>query len=277
MKIIFTTDLHGIQWKYHRVLELARKLKVDAVVNGGDLLPACEDLTLQKDFIQNFLDDYFYQYELYGIHHLSVMGNTDFKCFDPLFNEIASHYKYTQNLSVKKVKINGYEFIGTDLMPDYPFCLKDRCRMDTADAEFQEQFGKAFLSSPQGWEDIEDWFDYAKAHPTLEEELEGLPQPEDMRKTVYVMHMPPAFIGLDVCQGNVNVGSKAIYRFFRKKQPLLSLHGHIHESPKISNRWNYSMKNTTCIQPGQENEDMVYVICDLDKMEFQRCIDKLHR
>ncbi|MCC7550469.1 MAG: metallophosphoesterase [Methanobacterium sp.] len=273
MKIIFTTDLHGTSWKYQRILELAQKLKVDAVVNGGDLLPVNSDLTVQKDFILNFLDDYFHQYESSNIYHLSVMGNTDFKCFDPLFNEITSNYDYTENLSARKVKIDEYEFIGTDLMPDYPFRLKDRCRLDNPHDEFPEQCGKGLLSSLQGWEDIEDWFNYAKKLPTLKEELDNLPHPENVKKAVYVMHMPPAFTGLDVCQGNVTVGSKSIYHFFRNKQPLLSLHGHIHESPKMSRIWNSNIKNTTCIQPGQDNEDLVYVMGNLEEMEFQRFIE----
>lgn len=220
MKIIFTTDLHGIQWKYLRVLELARKLNVDAVVNGGDLLPVEGDLALQDEFILDFLDDYFLQYESSSITHLSVMGNTDLKRFDPLFNEISSHYNCIQNLATNNFKINGYEFIGLDVMPDYPFRLKDRCRLDTPEDNIQEQFGKGFLSTANGWEDIEYWPGFVKTLPTIEEELEQLPTPEFMEKSIYVMHMPPAFLGLDVCQGNVKVGSRAIYNFFEKTSNL---------------------------------------------------------
>lgn len=273
MKIIFTTDLHGIQWKYLRVLELARKLNVDAVVNGGDLLPVEGDLALQDEFILDFLDDYFLQYESSSITHLSVMGNTDLKRFDPLFNEISSHYNCIQNLATNNFKINGYEFIGLDVMPDYPFRLKDRCRLDTPEDNIQEQFGKGFLSTANGWEDIEYWPGFVKTLTTIEEELEQLPTPEFMEKSIYVMHMPPAFLGLDVCQGNVKVGSRAIYNFFENKQPLLSLHGHIHESPQMSRIWKSKLKKTTCIQPGQDHDKLVYVTCNLDEMEFQRFIE----
>ncbi|OPY23554.1 MAG: Calcineurin-like phosphoesterase [Methanobacterium sp. PtaU1.Bin242] len=273
MKIIFTTDLHGSQWKYLRVLEHAQNLDVDAVVNGGDLLPVNPGLKQQDSFIADFLDDHFSLYESSGIYYLFVMGNTDLKRFDALLQEISSPYHYVENLSREKIDIGRFEFIGFDLMTDYPFPLKDRCRRDTNHSNFKKQLLKAFLSSSRGLKPLEDWFSYVKTLPTLEEELGNLPQPEDMKKAVYVMHMPPAFQGLDVCQGNVMVGSMAIYDFFKNKQPLLSLHGHIHESPEMSSIWNSKINNTCCIQPGQKKDKLIYVICDLDEMEFQRFIE----
>lgn len=272
MKIIYTTDLHGHKKKYLRTLEHAKKLDVDAVVNGGDLLPV-NPYRLQGSFISNFLDDHLYQYESASIPYLYVRGNTDLKCFDDDLQEVSSAYDLVENLSQKKVDLGGFEFIDSDLMADYPFSLKDRCRMDTDNSQFKKQLGQAFLSTKQGWRYLDDWCNYVKTLPTLEEELEKLPQPENMHRAVYVMHMPPAFLNLDVCHGNITVGSKAIYDFFQKKQPLLSFHGHIHESPELSRVWKSRIGDTWCIQPGQREEQLVYVICDLDKMEFHRFIE----
>ncbi len=39
MKILFVTDLYGSRWKYDRLLELAKRHQMAAVVNGGDMLP----------------------------------------------------------------------------------------------------------------------------------------------------------------------------------------------------------------------------------------------
>ena len=44
MKILFVTDLHGNSENYQRVLELARERGVQAVINGGDMLPKDRDL-----------------------------------------------------------------------------------------------------------------------------------------------------------------------------------------------------------------------------------------
>ena len=46
------------------------------------------------------------------------------------------------------------------------------------------------------------------------------------------MHMPPASLHLGQLQyPALDIGSVDIYYFLKEKQPLLSLHGHIHECP----------------------------------------------
>ena len=92
-----------------------------------------------------------------------------------------------------------------------------------------------------------------------------------MGKAIYVIHMPPTRIGLDVCQNGNQVGSDAIYQFIEKKQPMLSLHGHIHESPSCSGVWNAKIGKTVCVQPGQMKADLLtYVLIDLDNMKVER-------
>ena len=152
---------------------------------------------------------------------------------------------------------------------DYPFKLKDRCRMDTKDYDFQMQFGTGLLSTPEGFEGLPDWFATAKTLPTIEDELNRLPEPSSMSQGIYVIHMPPSRLGLDVCANGSEVGSKALYNFLERNQPKLSLHGHIHESPETSGRWHANLGNTLCIQPGQLTP-FTYVIIDLQTMEFDR-------
>jgi len=81
--------------------------------------------------------------------------------------------------------------------------------------------------------------------------------------------MPPSRLGLDVCANSSEVGSKAIYNFLERNQPLLSLHGHIHESPETSGRWHAKLGDTLCIQPGQLTP-FTYVTIDLQTMELER-------
>jgi Icc-related predicted phosphoesterase len=152
---------------------------------------------------------------------------------------------------------------------DYPFRLKDRCRMDTKDYIFQEQFGTGLLSTLNGCKEIEDWFAYAKTLPTIEDELEKLVRPMKMAQSVYVLHMPPYKLGLDKCGHGPEVGSKAIYAFLQTHQPKLSLHGHIHESPKFSGKWYAQLGSTICIQPGQLSP-FTYVTIDLQTMQLDR-------
>jgi uncharacterized protein len=90
-----------------------------------------------------------------------------------------------------------------------------------------------------------------------------------MARSVYVLHMPPANLGLDKCGHGPEVGSQAIYEFLNENQPRLALHGHIHESPETSGRWWNRVGGTVCIQPGQL-EPFTYVTIDLATMQFER-------
>jgi Icc-related predicted phosphoesterase len=152
---------------------------------------------------------------------------------------------------------------------DYPFRLKDRCRMDTREYEFQAQFGSALYSTPAGYREVPDWKAHAATLPTIADELERLPRPTDMAKAVYVIHMPPTRLDLDVCSTGLEVGSEALYEFIKRKQPRVTLHGHIHESPPMTATWLAKLGRTLCIQPGQM-APLAYVLLDLDTLEAER-------
>ena len=269
MKIIYVTDIHGDKWKYNRLFEVAKSFKADMVINGGDMLPMTANLYNQGKFISSFLESYFLQFESAGIYYLCLLGNDDLRMFDDLFEKTCNKFQYVVSTAQKKFEIEGYTFIGMNWIADCPFQLKDRCRMDTYDYVFQKQLGNGLLSKPEGLQEIDDWFSYAKTLPTVEDELSSLVRPDDMANTVYVIHMPPYKLGLDVCFDGREVGSRAIYDFLLQNQPKLSLHGHIHESPEVSRKWFAKLKNTICIQPGQSGR-LTYVTIDLSSMEFNR-------
>lgn len=269
MKVLYTTDLHGSRWKYDRLLAAAQKMDAEMVINGGDLLPKSGDRLVQEDFISTYLDQHFSQFNAAGIHYLCCMGNDDLMIYDDLLDEVCEKYPLVQNIAQRKAHIGAFEFIGMNWVVDYPFRLKDRCRMDTAEYVFQEQFGAGLLSSNNGYENIEDWFSYARQLPTIEDEMKKLVRPEKMGRAVYVIHMPPYRLGLDRCAHGAEVGSKAIYDFILREQPVVSLHGHIHESPQMTGKWRSELNDTVCVQPGQL-APFTYVSIDLNSMEMNR-------
>lgn len=270
MKIIFVTDLHGDERKYNSVLEIALELKADMVINCGDMLPKGKRILDQGDFISDYLDGYFAELNASGIHYLCYLCNDDLAIYDDIFEKTCTKYSYIHNIAQRKIKIKQYEFIGMNLVDDYPFLLKDRCRRDSDDYEFPIQYGKGLLSTPMGLREIRDWFSYARTLPTIEQEMNRLPKPKDMAKSVYVIHMPPYKLGLDRCAHGEDVGSKAIYDFILKHQPRLSLHGHIHESPDFTGKWRAELGKTVCVQPGQANTVLTYVVINLVTMEMER-------
>ena len=252
MKLLYVTDIHGIEWKHNKIFEIASSLKVDVVVNGGDIFTFKGNLMHQDKFITGFLDEYFLRFESKKIYYLGLLGNDDLGTFDDLFQKTCDKYSYVVNMAQTRFQIDGsvYEFIGFNYVSDLPFGLKDRARKDTKNFELPKQIGRQYLSTPNGFEKIEDWRSYVDSLPTIEEELRNLVKPSDMSNTIYIFHDPPANIDLDVTHDGKKVGSKAEYAFLKKKQPKLSLHGHIHETVDVSGQFKENIGNSLSLSAG---------------------------
>lgn len=269
---LYVTDLHGNRRKYERTLALAAEVNARLVINGGDMFPHGRLHEDQERFLREFLDPHFARYQAAGIRYFGFPANDDLRVHDALFADLCSRYPLVENLAGRKVAAGPFEFLGFNLVTDFPFRLKDRARMDTPDFVLPQQFGSGILSLPGGWEEIPDWESYARTLPTIEEELARLPAPDDPGRAVYVIHGPPAGVGLDVVRRGHPVGSSATARFIERVQPLLTLHGHIHESPEESGVWKNRLGNTVCIQPGQSAEGLTVVVGNLEEMRFERRI-----
>jgi hypothetical protein len=192
-----------------------------------------------------------------------MFGNDDLRRYDDMLDRICEKFTYVENIAQKRIEIQGFDIIGFNLVRDYPFTLKDRCRRDNDSFVFGLQYGKGFLSTADGWQELDDWIEYANGLPTIEEELKKLPIPKDNKKAIYVIHMPPSGCELDVCYDGRRVGSDAVYEFLKEKRPLVSLHGHIHENFKVTGEWRYNIEDCVSVQPGQLSDAFSYVIIDI--------------
>jgi len=203
-------------------------------------------------------------------------GNDDLRILDPMIEKICAKYPLAENIARKKTALGPVEMVGMNLVTDAPFLLKDRFRMDSRDFVFPPQSNNAVLScrgvNGLEFEDIEDWPAYAMTLPTIEEELLALPKPEDPKNAVYVIHGPPEGAGLDVCYGNRAVGSRALTRFLEKTRPLSCFSGHIHESFDVSDVWKAKIGRTTCVQPGQRPNELVFVEVETGPFSVQRVV-----
>ncbi len=267
---VYVTDLHGDRWRYERALALAVEVGAGLLVNGGDLLPHGRLHGEQARFIAEFLVPYFAACRDRGIRCLLIPGNDDLAAHDALLDAACEGCPAASNVARRLAAVGAHDVVGLDLVADFPFRLKDRARMDTRDAAFPPQSGGGILSVPGGWREIPDWPAYARALPTIEDELLALPAPRDPGRAIYLLHGPPSGLGLDVCRGGVAVGSRAVLRFLERVQPLLALHGHIHESPEESGTWMTALGRTVCIQPGQVPGSLTAVVGTLDAMAFER-------
>jgi len=290
MKILYVTDLHGNEWKYEKTLEVALREKVSLVINGGDMLPFLDSLkkVYPDDFITEYLTDHFHQFDRAKIPYLCFLCNDDLRIYDSIFDSVCSDFEHVKNIAQRKVEFLGHEFIGMNLVNDYPFRLKDRCRLDSKkDHACARQFGTALLSDTNSTDrgnpfiTIKDYNAYLKTILTIKDELDKLPTPRDPKKCFYVIHVPPYGLGLDVCGDGREVGSYSVRDFLQLGQPAFALHGHIHESPRVSGKWYAQLGETLCIQPGQypmqppkkkEFLDyyLTYVLIDLEEQTIER-------
>jgi len=190
-----------------------------------------------------------------------------------------SRWKYDRLFGVARDFHADVVINGGDMLPkEGDLFTQDQFILDYLDAHFDrfDRAGIYYLCYP-GNDDLmifDELFEsIAKGLPTIEEELHQLIRPDNMARSIYVIHMPPYHLGLDECNNGSGVGSKAVYDFLLKNQPKLSLHGHIHESPKLSGKWRAELGQTICIQPGQLGP-FTYVTIDLQTMRIERFSDE---
>jgi uncharacterized protein len=115
-----------------------------------------------------------------------------------------------------------------------------------------------------GWSNHTPWqTPREESEEALYERLDALArQVEDPRRAIFMIHVPPHDSGLDtaplldenlrptVSAGDVlrgPVGSTAVRRIIEEHQPVLAVHGHIHESGGEKR-----IGRTLCINPGSE-------------------------
>lgn len=278
MKAIFVTDLHGNRKGYEKTLGNAIANGVDLIINGGDIYPLGSNLyKIQRAFIAEFLIPHFDKCREAGIKYITTLGNMDLVGLDSYLLESTGPQDGIHVLLDSMVEIDGYSFVGTPAVTDGPFTLKDRCYLDSKENHNDNSdFGrKGLLSDNLGINEVDEWDIVVMHRPSMEEKLNQLPKPADERKAVYIIHQPPASVSLAMISRVTDVGSDSVANFINLRQPLLTLHGHIHESPEIGGTWKTSLGETTCIQPGQKvGGKLINVLLDLDNMNSSLIISE---
>jgi uncharacterized protein len=272
MKIIFTVDLHGHEGLYDQLFDLSLKEEAGAILIGGDMLPKESDFLnlfeVQKGFIRRFLKSFLKKIsrERPGMEIYAMLGNDDWAGNLPFIEELQSQ-RLLRLLHQRKYALSeDFEIIGYENVPPTPFSIKDGERIDVPGVPIEPQTYSAFASSPSGIKQI-NAFDYFQANPTMEDDLADLPVPGSYQKAIYVFHAPPFQTQLDRLYDGRPIGSRAIRGFIERHQPLLTLHGHIHESPYQSGKYLDKIGETLCINPGQSDHKLHAVIFDLDRVE----------
>jgi Icc-related predicted phosphoesterase len=259
MKILYTSDLHGEIYLYQELLSLAVSSSSEVMAIGGDLLPSFpptkryEDMVPnQKTFVDQFLSGFLKRVlETSAIRQIFLIaGNWDLG-YPYLFREPAEGIVDLNRRSYRLE--NGYELLGYPFVPPTPFRPKDFEKMDDRESPWPPQKNPSYIrsSDPSGGLNPVDPYLYVRGRETIEEDLDRLPKPPEQERAIYIMHSPPFGTRLDLIEGGKSAGSRAIKTFIERHQPRLTLHGHIHESPRLSGAYVDRIGETLSINPGQ--------------------------
>ena len=273
MKILFTCDLHGRKNLYDEMLEYAPENRCDCILIGGDLLPTHVaapirlitggvdfngSLAVQIDFIDSYLVPVLgaFMQKHPDIRLLYVPGNHDWKT---AVKHLMKSLPDARCIHGDMKTFDGITFMGYGCVTYSPFWVKDYVRRDSRDSRYVSS-RYPFVSTEDGVRLSEEGA-YALAKPSIAEELSALSL-EDPHNTVCIFHCPPFRTGLDTLHDGKPIGSRSIAEYIAQQQPMVSLHGHIHESPYMSGLFKVKLGRTLSINPGHHLRQLHAVFFD---------------
>ncbi len=268
MKFLATSDIHQSSDKWPLLVKVVQEKKPDFVVIAGDLFPKDDGILAQVHYLPA-IREYAWEIKNAGSELVLILGNDDNQLLIPEMEkgdaEGLWHYVTDR---VKEIK--GYEFCGCPWVKDFPFGYKYWVAPETAEDLSINTFqldDPLIIDANNNLQVVDNLQIYLAAKKSIADSLnETAGQVKELSKSIWLIHGPPANMDLDVCGSGDRVGSLAVYNFLREKQPLLSVHGHIHEAPEHNGyKWLHKLGGTTCIQAGQLEDNIYYVTFDLNK------------
>ena len=272
MKILATSDIHQMISKWKDLVKTCQKEKFDVVAIAGDLLPKDTYITGQLPFIKH-LRKYAKQIQDTGAKVIIALGNDDNQNIIPEMTK-AHDEGLWYYVPEKIVEIDGYEFACMPYVPDYPFGYKYWCRGESKEClriDPQQFTDPVVVNKNNEFEIIKDYPSYLKQNKTIWDSLTDTAKlVKNINKSIWLIHAPPANLNLDVCSHGAKVGSYSVLKFIKEYQPLLTIHGHIHESPEYNgHQWKHTENNTLCIQGGQVGFKLHYSTIDIENGEIK--------
>jgi uncharacterized protein len=266
----FVSDLHGNDMRYEKLLLQIEKAQPRAVFFGGDLLPASlkyreNSTAMAVDFVNGFLAPSFRKLlKKMGANYpdiFLILGNDDPRSQEEAFlkHEKDGLWHY---MHMKKKTLDDYTVYGYSMVPPTPFLLKDWERYDVS-----RYVDPGCVHPTEGIRTVGP--DADTEFSTIKQDLEVLAGNDDLSKAIFLFHSPPYKTALDRAgldgvmvdhvPVDVHVGSIAIKEFIENRQPMLSLHGHIHESARITGNWKEKILKTVACSAAYEGPGLALV------------------
>jgi Icc-related predicted phosphoesterase len=267
-RIFFATDIHGSEICWKKFLNSGKFYDAQVLILGGDMTgKALVPITrrpdgtfkatlLQQEFIlknEDEVRDMERRVGSRGYYPFRVTPEqlAEFEAdpakVDAFFHKqmlgVIQRWMELADERLKGTGLHCYVCPGNDDAAEIDDLIRSSKYVEHTEGKHID-LGDGFGMISTGWSNITPWKTFREEpEPKLAERIEAMiPRQADMHKMVFNFHCPPFGSNLDEApevdeQLNVKeagrslipVGSKAVRDAIMKYQPLLSLHGHIHE------------------------------------------------
>ena len=286
--IFFATDIHGSDICWNKFLNAGKFYGADVLVLGGDMtgkaiVPVVEQgaglyktTLLQQDFELHGADELadmlkrirsrgYYPY-LTNPDEIAELSKNPDQVYNLFISEALKVIQQWMDIATRKLAGTGmrvYVSPGNDDRFEVDDIIRATPSVTLAEGQviWLDQHHEMITS---GWSNRTPWNTYREEdEPQLAQRYEAMISVlKDPRNSVFNIHVPPYNSNLDEAPeldenlrpkyaGNAlkPTGSTALRKAIEKNQPLLGLHGHIHEG-----RGSSRIGKTLCINPGSMYE-----------------------
>ncbi len=267
------SDLHGRPGRYRALFAAVLDQRPPAVLLAGDLLPHPFAPPPEADRYPDFLAD-FLRPQLQALRTalgdaypriLAIPGNDDLRALEPALVALEAEGLW-EWLPGAWTTVGDRPVLGYPWVPPTPFRLKDWERYDVS------RFVDPGCVPPEEGQHSTEVDRQRLALETIAADLTRLAADRDLAGAVLLCHTPPYQTVLDraALDGkmvdhaplDVHVGSIALRRFIEKRQPALTLHGHIHETVRLTGQWRQQLGRTWCLSACHDGPELALITVD---------------
>jgi len=285
-RIFFATDLHGSEMCWRKFLNAAKFYDADVLICGGDMTGKAIVPIVEED--GHFTATMGGQTQTVGPDQVAdIEGQVRRKGYYPLRMSVERLHELDQHpekraetfqavmldgvqrwMEMAKDKLGGsgvriFVCPGNDDEMEVDDVVRKSEMVQLGEGQVLEIDGFSMIST--GWSNHTPWNTHREeTEEQLGERIEAMAkQVTDPSRAIFNLHCPPFKSGLDEApaidadlkllhggRALRPVGSTAVRQAIEKHQPLLSLHGHIHESKGA-----VKLGKTLSINPGSSYEE----------------------
>jgi len=268
---LFVSDLHGSVSRAETLLAVIGRERPRAVFLGGDLLQVGEGAWYIEEILVPGFDALRTSLGTVAPDVFVILGNDDPRIVESTVLAAAArgtwHYVHAAG-----APLDGYTILGYNCVAPTPFRLKDWERYDVS-----RYVDPGCVAPEEGVHSV-PIPEHEMLFGTIAADLEALAAERDLGRAVCLFHSPPYQTALDRAALDdrqvdhvpldVHIGSIAIRRFMEARSPWLGLHGHVHESARLTGAWMDRIGPTVLLSAAHDGPELALIRFDLEQPEL---------